>query len=174
LTSGGFPRYLLLMANRIIAHKRVLAALTGACVALVTSIAIAALSFSGVWRGLEIFAIVAPPTGAVVGLLLGAGIKASPAPFPSNRVLVAGLIAVPVGAVMMAAALAGPAWLTRPLDAVSQTLVYALIGVVIYGWFVVLLTLPSAMAGAALMQRLLAQWGTPEMPPAADLRGAAA
>lgn len=162
------------MSNRKSQHRRLLAAGIGALVALPSSFLMGALWLAGTSPGIEGLALFAPATGAVVGLLLGAGVQPSPSPFPAARVVVASLLAVPLGAPMVSVLLVGPLWTAQPLTAVVETALYSLSGVVIYGWLVVLLTLPSAIVGAVLMQRLLARLATTDMFSTSDRPGAPA
>lgn len=161
------------MGNTILAHRRLLAAGIGALAALPSSVLMAGLSFSGSSPGIAGFALIAPPTGAAVGLLLGAGVKPSPGPFPGVRAVAAGLLAVPIGSLMTSVVLIGPWWMTRPMAALFEAALYSVAGVVVYGWFVAVLTLPSAVVGAFVMQWLLGRMGAADVPPAADLPVAA-
>ena len=68
-------------------------------------------------------------------------------------------MAVPVGSLMIAVLLNGPWWTTHPLTAPFQSVLYGLAGTMVYGWLVLPLTVPSAVVGAFLLQRLLARLG---------------
>lgn len=163
------------MPNKIILHRRLLAAAIGALVALPSSVLIAAFFIADGIRGTDLLrAGVAPVTGTLIGLLLGAGVKPLPAAFPGVRVVVAALLALPIGSLLTSVVLVGPWWMSRPLEAVVETVLYSVTGVIVYGWIVVLLTTPSAIVGAFFMQWLLGRFGATGGPPTADLRGAAA
>jgi fumarate reductase subunit D len=161
------------MSNTILAHRRLLAAGIGGLAALPSSVLMAAFSFFGANEGTEVFALVAPLTGIVLGLLLGAGVKPSPAPFPAARALAAGLLAVPLGALLMSPLLVGTLWTSDRLGALVEAALYGVAGVLWYGWFIAVLSLPSALVGAFVMQWLLGHAGAADMPPTADLRVAA-
>lgn len=147
------------VSNRIFPHRRFLAAAVGAVAALPFSIGVALLTASGWADGVFGFALIAPLVGALIGALLGTGVRPSPAPMPSRRVAAAGLLAVPLGSYLAAVLASAVALQTRPIAALSEAVLYSLIGDLLYGWLFLLVTVPSAILGAWVMQRVLRRLG---------------
>lgn len=158
------------MSNTLVANRRLLAAALGGLVALPSSGVMVAISMTGPGPGLMAFAITAPVVGAAMGLLLGRGVRPAPAPYPGIRAAITGLLAVPVGSLMIAVLLNGPWWTTHPLTALFQSVLYGLAGTMVYGWLVLPLTVPSAVVGAFLLQRLLARLGAADGSRPSDLQ----